>query len=453
MYNGIFSTIHNQYDENSCENCLIKGERCIVKGLKFVGGLALAAMLVSGFGVVQTQAVTAHASSYSQSVSAMKAKFAKQIKEYRSMIKSNTSSINGMKKELNGYKELGETKFDRALASLEAKVVKEGKTNASLSSKVSKFEKDVKAQKNIKKSKTLAKTSSSLKKQLVALKTEIGKTKAEVTSVGKKKEAEVELNMAKLFLTGEIDRKLEGIYNNKLTIQKMRDQIKELLTTTPSQYDAELKKIDSQLVTLNKRYDEVKKQILSIKPKVENAKSTSTLVKLYHHDLQIIEAKLEKLLSDLIEGCSENLIIVADKVNEVAKERQFKHYMNHYVEMNTLKEKVQFVSTADNVDADDLRKLLYDKGVSFRELDTVAWSYFYKLQDYRTINYKVVENEYDKLQKLSSQEDDQAFAAQLTLVTGFMDTFIKNRAVYAKTEKEAILAKYDGTSGSNNTGN
>jgi hypothetical protein len=172
-----------------------------VKGFKFAGGLALSAMLVSGFGVVQTQAATAHASSYSYSVSAMKAKYAKQIKEYRSIISSNTSSINGMKKELNGYKELGKTKYDSALSSLEAKVVKEGKTNATLSSNVNKFEKDVKAQKNTRKDYTLGKTSSSLKKQLVALKTEIGKTKSEVTSVGKKKKAEVELNMAKLFLT------------------------------------------------------------------------------------------------------------------------------------------------------------------------------------------------------------------------------------------------------------
>lgn len=417
-------------------------ERCVMKVFKFVSGLALVALLVSGFGVVPTQETTVHASSYTKSVSTMKAKYAKQIKELRKIISSNTSSINGTKKELNGFKELGKTKFDRELSSLEARVIKEGKTNASLTSKVNKFEKEVKAQKNTRKDSALGKTSASLKKQLVALKTEIGKTKTEVTSTGKKKKAELELTMAKLFITNVTDEQLDGIYNNKVTIQKMRGQIKELLTTTPSQYDAELKKIDNQLVSLNTRYDDVKKQTLSIKTKVKNAKSTTTIAKLYHHDIQVIEAKLEKLLSDLIEGCSEHLSAVADQVNEVAKERQFKHYMNNYDEMNTLKEKLQFVSTVDENDADDLRKLLHEKGVSFSELDRVAWGYFYKLQDYRTKNYKVVEDAYNKLQKFSSQEDDQAFSTQLTLVNGLIDTFISNRSVYAKAEKEKILASY-----------
>jgi hypothetical protein len=244
-----------------------------------------------------------------------------------------------------------------------------------------------------------------------------------------------------------MNEQLDAIYNNKMKIQKMRDQINELLTTTPSQYDVELKKIDSQLVSLNNRYDDVKKQVISIQTKVKNVKSTSEVAKLYHNDIQTINGKLEMLLSELIEGCSENLSAVTDEVNDVAKERRFGHYMKHYDEMNTLNEKLQFISTADKNDADDLRKLLHDKGVSFGELDRVAWGYFYKLQDYRTINYKVVEDAYDKLQKFSSQEDDQAFATQLTLVNGLIDTFICNRTVYAQTEKEAILAKYNGTSG------
>ncbi|MGE8204667.1 hypothetical protein ACQKP0_08890 [Heyndrickxia sp. NPDC080065] len=417
-----------------------------MKGFKFVVRLALSVMLLSGFGmIVQTQAATAHASSYSKSVSAMKAKYTKQIKEYRSILSSNTSSINGIKRELIGYKELGKTKYDSTLSSLEAKAVKQGKTNAALSSKVSKFEKDVKAQKNTKKDATLGKTSSSLKKQLVALKTEIGKTKSEVASIGKKKKAEVELNMAKLFLTNETDRLFDGYDYVKTTIQKMRNRINELLTTTPSKYDAELKKIDSNLVSLNKSNEDVKKQVLSLQKKIENLPSPSSIAKLYHNDVQIIGTKLEDLSNRLIEYWGENLDEVADKVIEIGRERKFDHYMKHYDEMNMLKEKLQLDSTADENDADDLRKLLHEKGVSFGELDRVAWSYFYKLQDYRTKNYKVVEEAYDRLQKLSTQEDDKSFATQLTLVNGLIDTFINNRKVYAQKEKEAILEKCSGT--------
>lgn len=414
-----------------------------MKGFKIAIGLALSVMLISGFGEVQTQTSTVYASSYSHSVNAMKAKYAKQIKEYRSIISSNTSMISGMKKELKGYKELGKTKYDSTLSSLESKVIKEGKTNSTLSNNISKFEKDVKAQKNTKKDATLNKKSSSLKKQLIKLKTEISKTKSEVTSVGKKKKAEVELEIAKLYLTNRINEQLDAVYNNKMKIQELKDQINDLMTTTPSQYDGDLKKIDSQLVELKNNYDDLKKEILSIQTKVKKIKSTSTVAKLLHNDIEMIEAKFERLSSDLIEGCSENLTIVADKVNELAKERRFEHYMMHYDEMNQLKGKLQISSTADENDADDLRKLLHDKGVSFSELDRVAWNYFYILQDYRTINYKVVDDAYEKLQKLSSQEDDQAFAEQLIRVNGLIGTFISNRTVFAQTEKEAILAKYN----------
>ncbi|MGE6256846.1 hypothetical protein ACQKCU_02875 [Heyndrickxia sporothermodurans] len=418
-----------------------------MKGLKFVGGLVLSVMLVSGFGVVQTQAATAHVSSYSHSVSKMKAKYAKQIKAYHKTITSNTSSINKIKKDLNGYKKLGKTKYDKALSSLETKVVKEGKTNATLSSKVSKFEKDVKAQKNTRKDATLGKTSSSLKKQLVKLKTEIGKTKSEVASIGKKKKAEVELNIAKQFLTRLTDDQLEAVYSNKTTIQKLRNQINELLTTTPSKYDTELEKIDSDLVSLNKSYEDVKKQVLSLRKKIENSTLTSSIAKLYHNDFESIEAKLENLLSILSEGCSDKLNEITTEVIEIGREREFGHYMKHYDEMNMLKEKLQLDSTADENDADNLRKLLHEKGVSFSELDRVVWSYLYKLQDYRELNYKEVQKANDRLQKLSTQEDDIAFAKQLTLVNGLIDTFIKNRKAYAEKEKEAILEKYDGTSG------
>lgn len=414
-----------------------------MKGIKFASRLVLSAILVSGFGVVQIQPETAQASSYSYCVSTMKAKYAKQIKGYRSIISSNNSLINGMKKELKGYKELGKSKYDRTLSSLEAKVVKEGKTNATLSSNVSKFEKNVKAQKNTSKDHTLGKTSSSLKKQLVTLNKEIGKTKLGVTSEGKKKKAALELNIAKLFLDGQINEKLEGIYNNKTTIQKMRDQINELLTTTPSQYDADLKKIDSQLVILYNEYNDLKKQVISIQTKSKNITSTSTVAKLLN-DLGNMDGKLETLWESVTEHYDEKLGELADKVNSVARERQFGHYMNHYDAMNTLKEKLQFVATADTSDADDIRKLLHEKGVSFTELDSAAWSIFNKSLNYRTNNYKVVEDAYNTLQKLSSQEDDQAFAAQLTLVNGLIDTFISNRAVYMQTEKEAILAKYNG---------
>jgi len=402
-------------------------------------------MLIIGFGVIQTQAVQGASSSHS--VNQMKIKYAKQIKEFRNIISSNTSSINAMKKELKEYKELEKTKYDRSLFSLEERVVKEGKTNSTLSRSVSKFEKEVKAQKNTKNKNTISKKSTSLKKQLVALKKEISKTKSEIKRTGKKKKAEIELKITKLFLTKETDEQLDAIYNNKMKIQKMRDQINELLTTTPSQYDGDLKKIDDQLVSLHKSYDDVKKQILSIRHKAESIKTTSTVAKL-HNDIQKINGKLEQLLSSLIEGCSENLNIIADEVNEIEKESQFGHYMKHYDAMNSLKEKIQIISTADENDTDDLRKLLHDRGIVFHELDSVAWNYFYTLQNYRTQNYKVVENAYDKLQKLSSQEDDQAFAEQLTLVNGLLDTFISNHTVYAQTEKEAILAKYIGNTSS-----
>ncbi|GIN86348.1 hypothetical protein J6TS2_27340 [Heyndrickxia sporothermodurans] len=418
-----------------------------MKGLKFVGGLVLSVMLVSGFGVVQTQAATAHVSSYSHSVSKMKAKYAKQIKAYHKTITSNTSSINKIKKDLNEYKKLGKTKYDKTLSSLEKKVVKKSKTNASLSSKVSKFEKDVRAQKNTRKDNTLAKTSSSLKKQLVKLKTEIGKTKSEVASIGKKKKAEVELNIAKQFLTRLTDDQLEAVYSNKTTIQKLRNQINELLTTIPSKYDKELKKFDNKLVSLTKSYEDVKKQVLSLRKKIDNSTSTSSIAKLYHNDFEFIEAKFEKLLSILWEGTIDKLSDITTEVDKIGREREFSHYMKHYNEMNMLKEKLQLDSTADENDADDLRKLLHEKGVPFSELDPVAWSYLYKLKDYRELNYKEVQKANDRLQKLSTQEDDIAFATQLTLVNGLIDTFIKNRKAYAQKEKEAILAKYNGTSG------
>ncbi|MGV3466226.1 MAG: hypothetical protein ACO1OT_13145 [Heyndrickxia sp.] len=412
-----------------------------MKGLKFASGFILSAMLISGFGVVQTHASTVHVSSYSHSVNKMKEKYFRQIKEFRSIISSNNSSMNGMKKELTGYEELGKSNDDRALFSLEEKVVKEGKRNSTLSRNVSKFEKDVKAQKNTKKDYSLSKTSASLRKQLVALKKEISKTKSELTRVGKKKKAEIQLKIAKLFLTKEADEQLDAIYNNKMKIQEMRDQINELLTTTPSQYDGDLKKIDNQLISLFKNYDDLKKQIISVRKKAESIKSTSPVAKL-HNDIQKINGKLEQLLSILTEGYSENLNTIVDQVKEVGKERQFEHYMRHYDEMNLLNGKLQMISTADENDADHLRKLLHDRGVAFQELDSVAWRYFYILQDYRTRNYEAVEDAYDKLQNLSSHEDDQAFAAQLTLVNGLMDIFISNRTVFAQAEKEVILEKY-----------
>ncbi|MBS4174747.1 hypothetical protein [Bacillus sp. FJAT-49736] len=415
-----------------------------MKILKLVGGLVLSALLVSGFGVIQTQAAT---KSYSYSVSAMKAKYAKQIKEYRSIISSNTSSLNGLKKELNGYKELGKTKYDKTLSSLEAKVVKEGKTNTTLSSNVSKFEKDIKAQKNTKKDAAFGNTSASIKKQLVKLKTEISKTKTEITSVGKKKKAEVELEFAKLAITNRIDRDLDAVYYFKTKIQELRDKIEDLLVSTPSQYDGDLKKIDKQLVELGKSNDDLKKEVLTLQKKVKEAKSTSEIAKLYNHDLNILASKFEDLSDMLIEHCTENFYMVSDKIDEVAIEHRIGHYMQHYDEMNLLKEKLIMASTPDEKDADDLRKLLYQKGVPSVELDRVAWSYFNKLQEFRRTNYKVVEDAYDQLQKLATQEDDQAFADQLTMVNGLIDTFICDRNAYAQKEKEAILAKYDGTGG------
>jgi hypothetical protein len=129
-------------------------------------------------------------------------------------------------------------------------------------------------------------------------------------------------------------------------------------------------------------------------------------------------------------------------VNEVGKAREFSHYMKHYDDMNRLKEKLQMLSSADDKDWADLRRTLYQKGLTYRQLNPVSWTFYAQLQTYHDTNYKVVKEAYDQLQNLSTQENDHAYATQLTQVNKLADTYISQRAAYVKKEKEALLAKY-----------
>lgn len=268
----------------------------------------------------------------------------------------------------------------------------------------------------------------------------IGCLSVTVYNIHQSQNERVELTLSKDYFDEQINNLLESLANNKNKIQKMRNQINQLLTNTPSPYNVDLKKLDGQLMTYNHQLDVIKKETLSYRPQVDALKSTAQVPKWY----KVLDAENGRLEGPSIKigNLEDQFNATADSVNEVGKDREFNHYMKHYDDMNRLKEKLQLMASADDKGMAELRRALYEKGLTYRQLNPVSWTFYAQLHTYHDTNYKVVKEAYDQLQNLSTQENDQAYATQLTQVNKLADTYISQRATYVKKEIASLLAKY-----------